>query len=420
MEKKINSGQLRLLAILLGCIIAVVVATDALGQESSRSSFIYGTVKTVDNSYQGYMRWGGEEAFWFEYFNAAKEDNDYYRKIVEKKGDTRTSWYDIEDWSIASIWDNKRSGVNKEFSCQFGEISKIDVRDPERAIVHLKNGIEIEVNGSGYNDIGSSVELIDEEIGKLKIKWSRIREIVFEDGTNSDGITFGDVLYAKVQTARKGTMTGYLQWDQDERVSEDMLDGDSRHGDVSIAFSKIAQIRKEGNGSVVTLKSGRDLFLTDSNDVNSENRGIILFIDGTGEVEIPWRSFVSADFITPDQKLVAFGDYTAPKGIQGIVYLHDNSSVTGKIIYDVDEVWELETLEAKDDNITYRIPFRNIKEIKPKNFDYSLVTLKSGESLLLGGRSDVSDANDGVLIFSQGDQEPRHIPWEKISEIIFN
>ncbi|MEL7148164.1 MAG: hypothetical protein AAFO69_17450, partial [Bacteroidota bacterium] len=195
---------------------------------------------------------------------------------------------------------------------------------------------------------------------------------------------------------------------------------DSREGDLSIAFDKIAQIRKDGNGSRVTLQSGRDFYLTGSNDVNRENRGIVLHIEGGSEVEIPWRSFVSAEFVKPDQKMLSFSDYKAPRGIQGVVYLHDNATLEGKIIYDVDEVWELETVEADDDDIAYRIPFRSIKSIKPKNYDYSLITLKNGESLLLGGKRDVSDNNDGLLVFSKGDREPQHIPWERISEIVFN
>ena len=421
MEIRLNSGKIRLLTILLGCLIALmIVATNTFAQAQSRSSFIYGTIKTEENSYKGYMRWGKEEAFWFEYFNAAKQNNDHYRNVVEKKGEKKSAWYEIEDWSFSSIWDNKKSGLRHEFSCQFGDIEKIGMPASGPAVVYLKNGVQTAVNGTGYNDMGTTIEMLDEEIGSLKIKWSRIKEIIFQDGAESTGKTFGDALFAQVQTARKGTITGFVMWDKDERVSSDMLDGDSRDGDVSIAFGKIAQIRKEGNGSVVTLKSGRSLYLTDSNDVNKENRGIIVYVSDVGEVEIPWRAFVAADFVKPDLPIPGYKDYKAPKGIEGEVFLHDNTTLKGKIMYDVDEMWEIETLEAKDDDISYRIPFKNIKAIKPKNYDYSMVTLRNGESLLLGGERDVSDANDGLLVFSGRDQEPKHIPWDQISEIVFN
>ena len=39
--------------------------------------FIYGTITTADNQkYTGQIRWGKEEAFWFDYFNSSKPTND--------------------------------------------------------------------------------------------------------------------------------------------------------------------------------------------------------------------------------------------------------------------------------------------------------------------------------------------------------
>ncbi|MEL6560858.1 MAG: hypothetical protein AAFQ94_21870, partial [Bacteroidota bacterium] len=353
-----------------------------------------------------------------DFFNARKEKNDYYKKNISKKEDKKTSWLDI-DWNISSIWEDKTPGTLHEFTCQFGDIRQLRVTGEDDAVVQLKNGVEIPLDGTGFNDMGTSVVIMDEEIGKVIVRWSKIDKITFSDGTNSNGDTHGNYIYGTVATYRKGTFSGFIQWDMDERLTSDMLDGDNQDGDVSIAFGKIKTIVKYRNGSKVQLNSGREFYLTNSNDVNNENRGILMIIDGIGEVQIPWRSFESVEFKKPEKSMFTYDAFKTPKGIEGTVYLHDNESHAGKIIYDIDEVWEMETLEGDDDDVKYRIPFRYIKSVQPKNYAYSMITLRNDDKLLLGDGRDVSDKNDGLLVLKSGSNEPDFIDWDKISEIVF-
>lgn len=418
MGKYLFNRRMKLSTTMLAVCSVLFTSLPLKAQDDDRSMLMYGTIETIDNTYKGYLRWGKEEVFWFDFFNASKINNDYYRKNINEKEDRKSAWYEI-DWSISSIWEDKRSGISHEFSCQFGNIKELIITGSERARVLLKNGVEIGVNGSGYNDMGGSISIIDEEIGKVNVRWSKINKIVFESGSKSNGKTHGNALFGTVNTYRKGSFTGFVQWDLDERVSTDLLDGDNNDGDVSIAFGKITSIDKYRNGSKVKLKSGREFYLTGSNDVNSENRGIIVIMEDIGEVKIPWNSFESVTFSNPEKKMFSYDDFKAPSGIEGAVYLHDNKSISGKIIYDIDEVWEFETLEGDDDDIAYRIPFRNIKNIEPKNYAYSLVTLKNNNKLLLGGGRDVSDKNDGMLVLKEGTKDPEFIQWGKISEIVF-
>jgi hypothetical protein len=104
----------------------------------------------------------------------------------------------------------------------------------------------------------------------------------------------------------------------------------------------------------------------------------------------------------------------------GKVILFDGNNISGTMIFDLDETLDVETLEGKDNEIEYTIPFRNIKSIKPKNADYSIVELKNGETLLLGEGRDVSENNDGVIILIKGQKEPKHLRWRNIEQIIFN
>ena len=85
----------------------------------------------------------------------------------------------------------------------------------------------------------------------------------------------------------------------------------------------------------------------------------------------------------------------------------------------MDETFDYEVLQGKDDDIEYIIPFRYIKSVTPKNYDNSNVVLKSGEKLFLGDAQDVSDRNTGLLVF-EGKGEPRYLLWNDIGEVTFN
>jgi len=284
----------------------------------------------------------------------------------------------------------------------------------------LKNGVELDLEG-GSNDLGATINIYDFELGKIGLKWSRVERVDFSNTPTQLVENFGDPLYGVVKTTRKGSFEGLIWWDQDENIGTDKLDGDIKSEDISIEFSKINSIEKDGRGSQVSLYSGRQMYLEGSNDVNDENRGITVSVAGIGAVKIPWSEFVRLDFEkNPDLSAFYYNNFNKPIGITGTVKIIDNQNVTGSIIFDLDEAWELEMLEGDDDNIEYKIPFRNIKKIIPKNYNYSIIELKNGESLLLGDRRDVSESNDGVLVFKPGDEDPTYIRWKRIDEIILN
>jgi len=384
--------------------------------------YLYGEVETFENNYKGYIRWGDEEVFCFDYFNATKLDNpndkNYLRfNIDQKQG---TSWLEGIDWDIRSIWKDQRPTIRHEFNCEFGDIQSFEIQGDKKVRLKLRNGVELNVGGSGYNDIGTIVSILDEDLGEVKLRWNKIKKITFSLPADNNGPTFGKPIYGKVNTHRKGSFTGFVQWDKDERVENDLLDGKSNDGEVSIAFGKIDKIVKKDEGSSVSLNSGRQFYLTGSNDVNKSNRGIVVYGEGVGEIIVPWKSFVSLEI---DKNITPHLDTSRnepAKHLEGQVFLYDNSMVTGKIIYDLDEAWQFETLEGEDDHIRYRIPFKNIKSIRPKNYDYSLVTLKNNDAILLGKLRDVSDENDGLLVILSEKDEPQYVAWDQISEIIFN
>ena len=74
---------------------------------------------------------------------------------------------------------------------------------------------------------------------------------------------------------------GVIRWDADEAASWEFLNG--REDDVvfSIEFGQISRIEREVFGARVTLLDGRTFELEDSNDVDWDNKGILIAPEGS-------------------------------------------------------------------------------------------------------------------------------------------
>ena len=404
---------IRCILLFLGtCVAALAVAVETSAQ--SVEGFLYGTVHTDDNRYTGPIRWGGEEVLWTEQFNAAKA-SDLYMSLVPRQNDSG-SWLDF-DWSFSSIWEDK---VAHQFVCRFGDIAKITDLNGRTAKVHLKNNAVLVVEGSGYNDMTSPLQVIDEERGMVTVNREHIRSIEFKHTPRRLKSIFGMPIYGTVEGVRKESVKGLILWDNDEHVGADKLDGNSPEGKMAIRFDEIKSIEKKHDGSIVKLHSGKEIFLKGTNDVNNENRGIIVVTEEMGMVKFSWKAFRKVDFSPAPDSGPEYGDFKTPALLTGTVSTLDDNKYTGRIVYDIDEAIDIEFLEGSENDIDYQIPFRLIRKVVPKNYDYAEVELTSGKTLLLGGLRDVSSKNGGLLVFQKGQKEPDYINWKNIYEIVFD
>lgn len=379
--------------------------------------FIYGTVTTIDDeTYTGALRWGKEEIFWTDFFNATKTKNENLKDLPDRKD---SDLFASESWSSKWMkWGNHGYSSVHMWVCQFGDLKSIEITGRSKIRIELKDGSKMDL-GDGSNDVGAKIKVSDDEIGFLELDWNRIEKIEFEKTPSKLESKFGKPLYGTVVT-NYGTFEGLVQWDHDERISTDELDGETEDGDFSIKFGKIAYIKNEGNESQVKLLSGRELTLGGTNDVDDGNRGIIVTIDNVGRVDIPWDEFKEVTFDHDKKKFgLAYNDFKEPKPIKGTVISKDGQVASGKIIYDLDEALDLEIIQGMDDEIEYLIPMRYIKQIAPKNYDYAIISLRNGKELLLGEGQDVSDRNDGILVFVKDVEKPKYIKWDDLKEVNF-
>lgn len=399
----------------------VLTAIEKSLSSSDSSHFIYGRVTTLDNEvYEGQIRWGKEEAFWFDFFNGTKKENDNLKWLTREELEDlnkKDAYASNDSWGK---WFNKRSNYKSDhnhlFACQFGDIKTIKIRRGEKVDVEFKNGEIYELDG-GSNDIGTQVQVNDEELGVVRLDWDRIDHVDFVPTPRNFKSKFGEPLYGKVKTTY-GEFEGFLQWDHDERLSLDELNGSTEDGEVDIEFGKIKSIEKSYRGSDVTLMSGRTLHLTGSNDVNSDNRGIIVNMPNYGRVDIAWDEFESMSFNeVPNNLSIAYNDYKGEKHLKGNVESIDGTTYSGEIIFDLDEKYALEMLDGNIDDVEYFIPFSAVRSIAPKNRSESLVTLTNGENFLFEDKVDVTEANDGVLV--KVNDEYTYVSWSKIEKITF-
>jgi hypothetical protein len=196
------------------------------------------------------------------------------------------------------------------------------------------------------------------------------------------------------------------------------LDGRSRDGDISVEFSKIKNIEKLSDGSRIVLHSGRSLTLRSSNDVSRNNRGIIVSIPGIGSIDFPWTQFLSLELTPFPKNTDCMKEFPASERLYGKIKTKKEEEFEGVIVYDLDEAMDSEILNGLNDKLEFSVPFRNIRKIIPKAYNYCMIELKNGNNLYLGDQTDVSDKNAGIIIFT-GNDSFKVINWNDIEWIEF-
>lgn len=384
---------------------------------------LYGSITTIEGkTYEGPIRWGDEEVFLSDIFNSEKISNPYLKYLNEsnfKKNYKSSSRSNNRDWVNISA-SNIRQNTNylaRKFQCRFGDIKSITITGRESINLELKSDKFINLSG-GSNDVNTRISILDIELGLLNLNWNKIDLIQFFRPKQKTTDSFGKGIYGKLTTTQ-GVFTGFVQWDHDERLLNDKLDGKSTDGNFKIPFRKIKSITKRENSCLVRLASGRELKLYGTNDVNKSNKGIIMNLPNIGRADFHWKHFISfeiLDEVAPET--LCDTSFPDSERLYGKIITKAGEELEGVIVYDLDEAMDSELLNGYNDDIKFSIPFRNIECIQPMANDYASVELKSGEKLFLGDQTDVSYKNAGILIFTSS-EEFRILKWDELEKILF-
>ncbi|CAM2068244.1 hypothetical protein SCOR_22945 [Sulfidibacter corallicola] len=379
---------------------------------TNRAGLLYAEVTMITgNIYRGSLRWGKEEAFWGDHFDSSKESLPYAKHIPDE---IRRKKKNIKVLGVRVGSEFKNLSPSRRFTCRFGDIEQIIVNGSEDAIVHVKSGSMFQVRGYA-NDVGGQIRVWDEELGEMELDWRDLAKIEFIPVPKGGGPEIHR-LHGMV-TTNQGTYEGFIQWDLEECLSSDLLDGDANGKRHSIPMGDLTRIeRVPGNKVRITRTSGEQLTLGGTNDVNDDNKGIMVENPDYGRVKIKWEQFKSLDFKQVDHTGPDFDEFTEQGRLRGSVTTKNGQKHQGHLVFDIDESETWELLDGHTKGVEYSIPFVMVDTLEPTPH-HSKVRLKSGLELTLNGTADVTTDNLGLLVISAKDAEPLYLEWTQVERI---
>jgi len=428
----VGNGALAVVFLLLGTgsdrewdvvpslVVALVTSPIVAAPVQAHQGFIYGLVTEVDGTiYEGRLRWGGdEEAFWGDYFNGAKEENPWLAYVSPESLEERRP---IEIFGIEIAHRNSRLDTVRPFMARFGDIARIEARGRKLSVT-LKSGTVFNLDRFGADDLADGLRVWDTRRGVVDLDEWGIRSI--ELLPTSHLSTAPDRLRGTVRT-RHGNFTGFIQWNREEGVATDELDGHSSKGELSIRFDTIRSIAKNSaNGSLVTLLDGREIVLSGTRETGLDHRGLYVDDPRYGRVLISWEAFERVDF-SPGGDSPAFEDFPPGQPLTGTVTTNAGHRLTGRLVYDLDESETTETLDAPYQDVNYTIPFGMIASVelpgsRGRDIQAARVILHGGEELQLARQGDLGDRNAGMLVFVDDRTHPEYLHWAEIKKIDFD
>ena len=428
MGKGIGHGRaarlVRTLVLLASVLFVVLPASGqseqaGSGQEGEAnetpdtSGFIYGVVETRTKSYEGRLRWKRRDAFWNDFLEATKEDRPYLKSVPMEERMV-TSEIEIMGRTLEKRHLARRS---RGFMARYGDVSRIEVHNRGWSTLVLRDGSELEL--SGGRDFRSDVLIYGADGDVTELEWRRILRIRFLPTPAGWPVDIHR-MYGTVKTSI-GELTGFVQWDKEEHTSEDIVDGyDVDSGeDHELKLGDIRSIEKvDRSSSRYVLADGRELELRGTNDVNHENRGIVVEVPHLGRVVVSWRAFERLDFMPPPGSGPSYDDFEHPSPLKGAVTATDGATYRGRVVYDVDEAAHWELLNGDGDDVAYDIPFALIRSVERLSDEASRVTLLSGATVELRDSADVGEGHSGTVVLGQAG-EIHYLPWRETSRIDF-
>jgi hypothetical protein len=386
-------------------VVAGLVAVGA----AQAGGEIHGTVHTTDGRVlTGAIRWDDSESYWDDLLDGSKPG------VIREEGEKRS--LRILFWKVADLDSNHSSWV-RSFSVPFGHLSRIEPLRDESVELTLKDGVVMTVRGWG-SDVGPAmgeVVVEDAEQGEEEISWNRIDSIEF--GAAVSGSRDAERLYGTVETTA-GSFTGYILWDRDEAMFEDILDGEEGHRERDVPFGDIASIERASHrSSRVTLRDGEVVELRGTNDVDRDIRGIDVLVEGIGRVTSSWDTFVRVDFV-PAPPSRTYETFDGGRLLRAQVITHDGREFVGQVIWDEDEERTWEALDGQSEGLEYDVMFEHIHSIMPGSEESARVRLKGGELLVLEGHKDVTVENEGIVVRPDGGDEVR-LDWADVRLVTF-
>ncbi|HXV76346.1 MAG TPA: hypothetical protein VD788_08500 [Candidatus Polarisedimenticolaceae bacterium] len=389
---------------------AVVLAVIVFSSAVRAGGEIYGTVTTTrGDTFTGPIRWDSQENFWSDTLDGRKP-------VSSAEPDADDGFrFSLFGWELINTKSNSRT--YPEFSVPFGYLKAVVPGGSGSVLLELKDGTRLTVEGPSTDFAGDLELAIDDiEEGRVVLPWRGIARVEFAQGPGQGRDR--ERLYGTVKTETR-EFTGFVVWDRDESLLDDVLDGEERGREREIAMGEIASIEPDGaSAAIVRTKAGAELRLSGTNDVNDDMRGVIVTLDGVGRVEVGWDELKRVDFREAPTS-PRYAAFDGGKRLRGTVHERDGRAYSGAITWDMDESYTWEFLDGESDRVVYAVPLSHVRSIAPVGDRSAEVVLADGKILRLSGTNDVDERNKGVMI-TAADGSETILDWSAIERVEFD
>ena len=400
--------------------ILTFASTGAAAIENQ--GFIYGTVTTGNGKeLTGFLRWDSEEAYWDDLFHSYRENITWLEDIdVELlKREREKAYFEshgLLDRLAYVLEGGSDPDFRRVFVCRFGDLTRIDIDEEEEITVTTNDG-ETHAIGGYSNDVSADIRVYEDGLDYEEIEWDDLASITFAQAP-PEAVPYATRLFGQVRTT-EGDFEGFLQWDKSENVSTDVLDGEDESGeDQELRMGDLARIERHSKeASKVTLGDGRTLILSGTNDVNHDNRGIMVEVAGLGKVTLPWKRFKDVTFHHDRGSGQARADFAPQRQLTGAVLTTDGTPLRGRLVLNFNEAWNWEIFNGTLSRMEYDLPLQRVLSIENRGDKGSRVTLVGGRILDLNDDQDTGKDHMGLLIYNTGAGEPDYVPWRLVKSV---
>lgn len=399
----------------------IPVKGEAPAPAEASGGFLYGRVATLAGAtYEGRLRFGGDqEAFWSDLFDGFEDDNPWAVHVAPELRPTESRPLEIFGFEIARR--ERPLELGRRFLARFGDLARIEASGADVRVT-LKSGTVVVLDRFEAGDIDDGLRIWDAGRGVVDLDSAEIAAIDLLPTPalgELPGRMHGTVL------TRRGELTGFVQWDREECVGTDELDGESGGDDLALRFDTLRSIARHGaSSSRVTHRDGRELVLSGTSEAGDGHRGVFVDDPRYGRVLVTWEAFERVDFDDAGAagSGPAYDDFPPGRPLTGSVTTRSGRRLAGRLVYDLDESESTETLDAPSGGIDYLVTFDRIAAIALPGPDQTdagraRVTLHHGETLELELAGDLGANNAGLLIFVDGRERPEYVPWADVARI---
>lgn len=357
--------------------------------------YIYGKCTLVSQEeIEGFITIGGDN-LWISNFTSVKLGNPY-AKLFSKNSLVRFGK------------DMKLTPSIHQFTCRYNDLKQLRPIANNKLELTIKNDKSIDVSYKFSNKLAISIS----DTTFRTLNWDDVVSVDFMASPDVAPSGYGKLYVGSVKSTQ-GVSFGIIEGlnESGESASLRFVGFDS-NGEHILNIDNISEIKCK-RGEELSIKYGRRLI---EYKIKNKQNKIRVNLPTIGSIDIPWdklESIVKGD--VSSLQGATYGSSVASERLFGSVKLRNDQIYQGPLVYDLDEALNIEFIEGKNDQIYYRLLLDAIKSIEPRNYKYSLITLKNGGRLSLGDSQDVDYDNEGILLLNSN----TYIPWRDVVSIQF-